>query len=247
MVLLVPTFNYFASPYDDGWKKKWKRNSPHTFNTEQLTDMKASQQRSWWCCSSFNFTWAAAKRTQKQTLLSVIRNVNDQFPSTHHAPGLNTPNTLLTRHESTQCDKDKCYRHKDNCQQAMKYASVSTTTPTKLHIITRQTSQRVLLSNSNHEPRRCAAKCPSDIAQGRRNLTQSHFFRIYRIQYYTSRFPRVFFSNRIYPMKILDVLIVSTLWLTRQIRRNYPISTAKSRQNPKSNTSQITIFITLLR
>lgn len=111
-----------------------------------------------------------------------------QFPSTQHAPCLNTPNTLHTRHESTQCDKDECYRHKDNCQQAMKYASVSATTPTKLHIITRQTSQGVLLSNSNHEPRRCPAKRPSDIAQGRRNLTQPHFFRIYRIQYHSSRF-----------------------------------------------------------
>jgi len=70
----------------------------------------------------------------------------------------------------------------------MIYASVSATTATKQHIITRQTSQRVLLSNSNHEPRRCPAKCPSDISQGRRNLTLPHFFRIYRIQYYSSRF-----------------------------------------------------------
>jgi hypothetical protein len=61
------------------------------------------------------------------------------------------------------------------------------------------------------------------------SLTSSEF-----TAFDSSRFSEWSFSNRIYSMKILHVLIVSTIRLTRQIRRTDLISTTLSPRNPKT-------------
>jgi hypothetical protein len=171
-----------------------------------ITDIKVGQQINWWCCRSYSFTWAAAKRIQRQALLSVMRNMHgipvytpvpmfkysEQFTHTSSKYTM-WQRQMLQAQRQLPTGNEICIRLRHNC--------------TQLHIITRQTPQCVLLSNSNHEPRRCPAKCPSDIAQGRRNLTLPHFLRIYRIEYYSSRFSECSFPTELTQWKFCMYLL----------------------------------------